>query len=73
VSEFIAGLVSLLIAASLYALVPELSPYECRELRDVLNQEAYQKDIITCLPLELLDLILRHLDVSELFNFQRVC
>lgn len=62
-----------LILTSLHALVHELTPYECREFRDVLNQETYQKDIVVSLPLELLILVLRHVDVSELFSWQRVC
>ena len=59
--------------ASLHDLVSELSPYERRELRDVLNQETHQRDFVSSLPLELVHVILQYLDVSELFSLRRVC
>ena len=62
-----------LMMGSLRALVPELTSYERREVRDVLNQDTYQMDIITSLPLELVLIIFQHLDLWELFSLQRVC
>lgn len=62
-----------LIITSLHHLVVELSPYERRALRDVLNLETHQKDFISSLPLELVHIVLQYLDVSELFSLRRVC
>ena len=62
-----------LIIISLHKLVSELTPYERRELRDVLNRETHQKDFISYLPLELVHIVLQYVDVSELISLRRVC
>lgn len=53
--------------------VEGLSSYERRALSQILQQQTFQRDIVSCVPTELAEVIFRNLDFTHLFVCRRVC
>jgi len=57
---------------ALDALIAELNPYEWRHVQAKLNAHDFRFDIMGALPVELVALVLAHLDVSAPYRLQTV-
>ena len=58
--------------AAISALADELSPYEWRQLKALLDARSFQFDIVGSLPPELVFHIFSYLDISTPFRLQTV-